>query len=96
LVSVLTYLDTYPLTALGPTWGRYTVPQISSRQSNDPRKNTKEHNLFAVYTHLEPKRPGVKLLLKGCGTPTHSAAEIQIPVSRKVAIACIKLFFVIF
>jgi len=40
--------------------------------------------------------PGVKLLLKGCGSPTHSAAEIQIPMSRKVAIARVKLFFVIF
>jgi len=35
----------------------------------------------------------VKLLLKGCGSPTESMAEIQIPVSRQVAIAHGKLFW---
>ena len=37
--------------------------------------------------------PGVKLLLKGCGSPTESMVEIQIPVSRRVAIAYGKLFW---
>ena len=38
-------------------------------------------------------RTGVKLLLKGCGSPTESMAEIQIRVSRQVAIAHGKLFW---
>jgi len=38
----------------------------------------------------------VKLLLKRCGSPTSSTAEIQIPVSRQVAILHVKLFFVVF
>jgi len=44
----------------------------------------------------KPVWPGVKLLLKGCGSPTELMAEIQIPVSRQVAIAHVNYFCVVF
>ena len=47
---MLTYLDTYPLTAPGPTCGRYTVPQVSSRQSNDPRENTRTQSPYSLHS----------------------------------------------
>ena len=58
--------------------------------------------VIASYADYSPppgsgsKHSGVKLLQKGCGSPTELMVEIQIPVSRQVAIAHVKLFYVVF
>jgi len=48
--------------------------------------------IVVAYKRSRRVGTGVKLLLKGCGSPTELMAEIQIPVSRQVAIAHVKLF----